>query len=59
MTKEKILDLLSPVIELEHAALVQHLRHAEVADVRHIRMKEHEHITEVELLLGALPSAWS
>lgn len=59
MIKEEILDLLNHALELEHAAFVQYLSPAEVADVRHILMEEHEHITEVELLPGASPSAWS
>lgn len=35
MTKEKIIDLLNHALELEHAAFVQYLSHAEIVDGIH------------------------
>jgi len=64
MTKEKIIDLLNHALELEHAAYVQYLSHAEVVDginaepiiarLKEIADDEKKHQDEFRTLIGAL-----
>ena len=64
MTKEKILELLNHALELEHAAFVQYLSHAEIVDginaepiiarLKEIAGDEKEHQDKFRTLIGAL-----
>jgi len=66
MTKEKILELLNHALELEHAAFVQYLSHAEIVDginaepiiarLKEIASDEKEHQDKFRTLIGALGS---
>ncbi len=64
MTKEKIIRLLNQALELEHAAFVQYLSHAEIVDginaepiiarLKEIATDEKDHQEKFRTLIGAL-----
>lgn len=64
MTKEKIIRLLNQALELEHAAFVQYLSHAEIADginaepiiarLKEIATDEKDHQEKFRTLIGVL-----
>jgi bacterioferritin (cytochrome b1) len=64
MTKEKILELLNHALELEHAAYIQYLSHAEIVDginaepiiarLKEIANDEKSHQEKFRTLIGAL-----